>query len=124
MTRPFVLAAAVALGLTACQGAARDSDELDQARVQVHRFFDALGQSDCPTLASLLPAAREPGGCDKLLHEWRDDLHIKLIDLPDARRDGRDRRAIIVRATVLRHDEEKTMLVRVTHEQGVWQLVL
>jgi len=99
-------------------------DELDGAKQQVHRFFDALAHADCATLGSLLPVANEPAACAKLLHEWNEDLRIKLVDVPSAERDGRDRRAIIVRTTVLKHDVQETMLVRVTHEQGTWHLVL
>jgi hypothetical protein len=108
------------LALVACQSTAKD-DELVGAKAQVQRFFDALGKSDCATIGSLLPAAND---CDKFLHEWRDDLKIQLVDMPDVQRDGRDKRAIIVTTTVMRRGEQKTMLVRVTHEKGVWQLVL
>jgi len=111
--------------LVALVGCSSSHDtELDGARDQVQRFFDAIGKSDCPTLELLVPAAREPGACDHLVHEWRDELHIKLLDVPDVRRDGRDRKAIIVKTIVLRHDQQQTMLVRVTHEQGEWQLQL
>ena len=108
------------LALVACQDTAKD-DELAGAKAQVQRFFDALGKNDCATLATLLPAAKD---CDKFLHEWREDLKIELVDIPDVQRDGRDKRAIIVTTTVMRRGEQKQMLVRVTHEKGVWQLVL
>ncbi len=121
MMRPL---AVVAIALSGCGARNADRNELADAQTQVRRFFDAVASGDCPTLGSLIPAVGERDACAKLLHEWRDDLRIKLIDLPDARRDGRDRRAIIVRATVLRREQQQTMLVRVTHEQGVWQLVL
>ena len=120
MMRAVVLALAV-LG---CNGTRGDSDELGEAKVQVRRFFAAIAASDCPTLAQLLPAANEPGTCAKLLHEWNEELQLRLVDLPDAQRDGRDRRAMIVRATVSKRGQESTMLVRVTHEQGTWRLVL
>jgi hypothetical protein len=119
MMRVAVVALALALG---CAGA-RDG-ELDDARAQVRRFFEAAAKGECSALGALLPAASDAAGCAKLLHEWRDDLRIELVDLPDVRRDGRDRRAIIVRATVMRRGQQQTMLVRVTHEQGRWQLVL
>ena len=113
--------AVIVVALAAC-GGAQDA-ELDGARTQVHRFFEAMAKSDCPTLGTLIEKANSPAACEQLLHEWRDDLRIQLVDIPDVRRDGRDRKAIIVRTTVLRHDQQQTMLVRVTHEQGAWQLV-
>ena len=122
MRRALVLLVALA----ACGGSreASPDDELEGARTEVRRFFEAVEKSDCATLGALLPAAKEQAGCEKVLHEWREDLKITLVDLPDVRRDGRDKQAIIVRATVMRRGEQKTMLFRVTHEQGVWQLVL
>ena len=118
------IAIAIGIVLSGCGSTRTDHGELDEARVQVRRFFDAMARADCATAASLLPAARDAGACAKLLHEWRDDLQMQLIEVPDVRRDGRDRRAIIVRTIVLRRGKQSTMLVRVTHEQGVWQLVL
>ena len=118
------LVVAIAL-VCACQTAQNAPDrELDEASAQVRRFFDAMTKGDCETAASLLPAAREPGACAKLLHEWSDDLGMQLIAIPDVRRDGRDRGAIIVRTAVIRRGQQQTMLIRVTHRQGVWQLVL
>lgn len=118
----FAALTAVVVALVGCSSS--HDAELDGARDQVRRFFDAIGKSDCPTLELLVPAAREPGACEHLVHEWRDELHIKLLEVPDVRRDGRDHKAIIVRTTVLRRDQQQTMLVRVTHEQAEWQLQL
>lgn len=117
------VAAAFVIAMAACQSATSDGDELAGAKAQVQGFFDALAKGDCATLGSLVPAAAG-ASCDKFLHEWRDDLKIQLVAIPDVRRDGRDRRAIIVTTTVMRHGEQQTMLVRVNHEQGVWHLVL
>jgi hypothetical protein len=115
-------AIAACTALVACSG--KHDGELGEAPVQVRRFFDAVVHGDCTTIGSLLPVAHDAPGCAKLLHEWRDDLGIQLIEIPDVRRDGRDRSAMIVRANVMRRGQQQTMLVRVTHQQGVWQLVL
>jgi hypothetical protein len=120
--RRFVIVMAVAV--FGCQGGTTDGDELGEARAQVRRYFDAIATSDCSTLTSLVPAANTRKACEQLLHEWRDDLRIKLLDVSDVRRDGRDHRAIIVRTTVMRRDQQQTMLIRVTHEHGAWQLAL
>jgi hypothetical protein len=118
-----LLAFACVIAMAACQRSTSE-DELAGAKAQVQGFFDALGRGDCATLGSLVPAASGAAHCDKFLHEWRDDLKIQLVAMSDVKRDGRDKRAIIVTTTVMRHGEQQTMLVRVTHEQGVWHLVL
>lgn len=119
---------AIAIALAVGCGGTRDDgakgDELEGAKLQVHRFFDALAKRDCATLASLLPEATDATACAKLLHEWNEDLQARLIEVPGAQRDGRDARALIVRAVVAKHGTQSTMLVRVTHEQGAWRLVL
>jgi hypothetical protein len=113
-----------ALGLVACQSTSGSStdDELAGAKTQVHRLFDAVDKRDCTTIEALVPTAA--GKCDTFLHEWREDLHVSLVDTPEVKRDGRDKRAIIVTTTVMRHGEKQTMLIRATHEKGAWQLAL
>jgi hypothetical protein len=113
--------ALLAIALCACP--AKD-DELAQAKATTRQVFDAVQRGDCPTIGRLVPAAAPPGACDKLLHEWRDDLKLSLVAIADVRRDGRDRRAIIVTTTVMRRGAQEKMLLRLTHEGGVWRLAL
>ena len=116
-------ALALALALCACQATDTD-DELGQAKATARQLFDAVSRADCPTLAGLVPEAATPAGCAKLVHEWRDDLKLSLVDISDVRRDGRDRRAIIVTTTVMRRGNQEKMLLRMTHDGGVWRLAL
>lgn len=111
----------LAIALCACQ-AAGGGDEMTEAKVVAHQFFDALGRGDCKTLAPLVPSAAAQ--CDKFVHEWRDELKLSLVDIPDIRRDGRDQRAIIVTTTVMRRGQPETMLLRLTHDGGIWRIVL
>jgi len=113
--------------LAACSqrdAAAPPDPDLDGAKAQVRRFFDAVAHADCATMGALVAETQDPAKCAKLVHEWQDDLHVRLIDIADARRDGRDARAIIVRASVMRREAQKDMLVRVTREGGAWRLGL
>jgi hypothetical protein len=113
----------LAVALCACQ-ASDTGDELAQARATARQLFDAVARADCPTIGALVADAATPAGCTKLVHEWRDDLKLSLVAIAEVRRDGRDRRAIIVTTTVMRRGKQETMLLRLTHEGGVWRLVL
>jgi hypothetical protein len=111
----------LAIALCACQ-AAGGGDEMTEAKAVAHQFFDALGRGDCKTLGPLVPAAATQ--CDKFVHEWRDELKLSLVDIPDIRRDGRDQRAIIVTTTVMRHGQPEAMLLRLTRDGGIWRILL
>ncbi len=112
----------LALVLGACQGSG--GGELAEAKATTHQFFDALDKSDCATLGSLVPAAAGSAACAKFVHEWHDELTLSLVDIPDVRRDGRDKRAIIATPTVLRRGKQETLQLRMTHDAGVWRIVL
>lgn len=114
---------ALVLALSACQATDTD-DELGQAKTTTRQLFDAVARADCPTIGALVAEAATPAGCSKLVNEWREDLRLSLVGISDVRRDGRDRRAIIVTATVMRRGTQEKMLLRLTHEGGVWRLAL
>jgi hypothetical protein len=62
--------------------------------------------------------------CAEFLKDYRDDLKLQLVEITRVERDGRDKKAIIVTTTVNRRGEQKTMLIRATHEKGAWLLSL
>ena len=117
------LAIALVFALCACQTATTNGDELTDAKAQVQKLFDALGTGDCTTISALVPAAAGKE-CAEFLHDYHDDLKLQLVEITRAERDGRDKKAIIVTTTVNRRGEQKTMLIRATHEKGAWQLAL
>jgi len=114
----------VLVALCACQATSGGGDELGEAKATTHQFFDALGRGDCTTLGALVPAAAGSAACDKFIHEWREELQLSLVDIPDVRRDGRDKRAVIVTALVMRRGTQEKLMLRVTHDGGVWRLAL
>lgn len=120
--RALVLAFALAFVLAACGGGG-DSD-LDGAKAQVRTLFAAIDRGDCAVVRALLREATDDAACAKVVHEWRDEIHVRLVDVPDARRDGRDPNAIIVRTTVIRRGTQEELLVRVTHQGDAWRLAL
>jgi hypothetical protein len=115
----------VLAALCACQGTGSSGDqELTEAKATAHQFFDALGRGDCTTLGGLVPAAAGSAACEKFIHEWREELELTLVDIPDVRRDGRDKRAIIATTIVMRHGKQEKLMLRMTHDGGVWRLAL
>ena len=108
--------------LGACQSSG--GDELAEAKATTHKFFDALDKADCATLRELVPAAAGSAACAKFIHEWHEELTLALVDITDVRRDGRDKRAIIVTTTVMRRGKQETLQLRLTHDSGVWRIVL
>ena len=115
--------AALVLALCACQ--ATDTDhELGQAKTTTRQLFDAVARADCPTIGTLVAEAATPAGCTKLVREWRDELKLSLVAITDVRRDGRDKRAIIVTTSVMRRGTPEKMLLRFTHDGGAWRLAL
>ena len=111
------------VALCACQTATKQGDELADAKAQVQRLFDGLQSGDCATLGSLVSAAKG-SECAEFIKDYRDDLKLQLVEITRVERDGRDKSAIIVTTTVNRRGEQKTMLIRATHEKGAWQLAL
>lgn len=113
----------LAVLLAACQGGG-SGDELAEAKSTTHTFFDALAKADCTTLGSLVPAAAGSAACAKFVHEWHEELALTLVDIADVRRDGRDKRAIIVTTTVMRRGKQESLQLRLTHDGGAWRIVL
>ena len=114
----------VLAALCACQSTSGGDEELAEAKATTHQFFDALGRGDCATLGALVPAAAGSAACEKFIHEWREELQLALVDIADVRRDGRDKRAIIATTIVMRRGKQEKLMLRMTHDGGVWRLVL
>ena len=124
--------AALVLAITAASSCRRSASEvaaepgpgdLEQVRAEVTRLFAAAARRDCIELATLGPQFTDPVHCEKFLTGW-EERQVRLIRVEEARVDGRDRDAVIVRARVWRSGHEADMLVRAERADGAWILGL
>lgn len=94
-----------------------------QAEAAVRRFFTALPAGDCGVLEGML-ALEHPGrGCAEVVAEMNQH-HLRLREVVDAKVDGRDAHAVIVRARVEQDGKARDapMLLRVEQRAGGWKL--
>ncbi|WP_257451425.1 hypothetical protein [Archangium lipolyticum] len=117
--------AAVWLGLLAAL-ACRPSEtgKTEAARATVRRFFEALPAGDCAVLGPLL-VGKGPDTCRATVDELNEH-GVSLVEVLDAKVDGRDSSAVMVRARVARNGRvrEQPMLLRVEEYPEGWKLRL
>ncbi len=87
-------------------------------------LFAAVHARDCDAAGALLPRLTGPESCDELFEEW-EHHGMELVEIRDARVDGRDRGAAIVRCVVRMSGRERELLVRAEGRPGGrWALML
>jgi hypothetical protein len=96
----------------------------EAAQASVRRFFEALPAGDCAVLGPLL-AGDGSARCRQTVEE----LHahgFTLVEVLDARVDGRDPDAVLVRARVAKDGKvrEEPFLLRVERHPDGWRLRL
>jgi hypothetical protein len=116
--------AALWLGLLAALACNSESRKTEAARSTVQRFFEALPARDCAVLGPLL-VGQAADACQKTV----DDLiehGFSLVEVLDAKVDGRDPNAVVVRARVARDGQvrEQPLLLRVEQHPDGWKLRL
>jgi hypothetical protein len=116
--------AALWLGLLAALACNTESRKTEAARATVQRFFEALPERDCAVLGSLL-IGKAADDCRATV----DDLNehgFSLVEVLDAKVDGRDPNAVVVRARVARDGQvrEQPLLLRVEKHPDGWKLRL
>jgi hypothetical protein len=116
--------AALWLGLVAALGCNSESRKTEAARATVRRFFEALPSGDCGVLAPLLTGG-EGDTCQATVQELNEH-GVSLVEVLDAKVDGRDSSAVVVRARVARDGKvrEQPMLLRVEQHPDGWKLRL
>jgi len=89
----------------------------------VRRFFAALPEGDCARLAPMLALDRAGAPCAEVVAEYNDH-QVRLIEVESAVKDGRDPRAILVRARLSQGGEpqKQVAILRVVNDRGVWRL--
>lgn len=116
--------AALLLGLLAALACNSESRKTEAARSTVQRFFEALPERDCAVLGPLL-VGKAAEACQKTV----DDLiehGFSLVEVLDAKVDGRDPNAVMVRARIARDGQvrEQPLLLRVEQHPDGWKLRL
>jgi hypothetical protein len=116
--------AALWLGLLAALACNSESRKTEAARSTVQRFFEALPARDCAVLGPLL-IGKAADTCQATV----DDLSahgFSLVEVLDAKVDGRDPNAVVVRARVARDGQvrEQPLLLRVEQHPDGWKLRL
>jgi hypothetical protein len=108
--------------LAGCGRGAKSDSFLDDAKQQVRTFFSAAASDDCTTLRTLHAKLTSQKDCEGFLHLWHED-NIQLVEILDAKRDGRDARAAIVRVRMETRNKSKDVLVRAVRDQNHWNIV-
>lgn len=98
--------------------------ETDAARAAVQRFFEAVSAGDCASLGRMMDA-QDAARCPEILAELQEH-DVQLVDVIDAQVDGRDRRAVIVKARLSKDGSvrEEPALVRAVRGDGGWRIKL
>lgn len=117
-----VVVALIAMCLFAGCGRKSDAEFLADAKAQVQRFFAAAATDDCTVVRAMLEKIETESDCQGFLHLWHEDA-ISLIDIVGAERDGRDKRAAIVRVRMQTRGTVKEFLVRAVRDPDRWKLV-
>lgn len=112
------------MGLLAALACDSESGKTEAARSTVRRFFEALPERDCAVLGPLL-VGKAAETCQKTV----DDLSehgFSLVEVLDAKVDGRDSNAVVVRARIARDGQvrEQPLLLRVEQHPDGWKLRL
>ncbi|WP_395834449.1 hypothetical protein [Archangium violaceum] len=116
--------AALWLGLLAALACNPESRKTEAAQDTVQRFFEALPGGDCAVLGTLL-IGKAADTCRATVDEM--NAHsFSLVEVLDAKVDGRDPNAVVVRARVARDGQvhEQPLLLRVEHHSDGWKLRL
>ncbi|RKH21011.1 hypothetical protein D7Y11_25350 [Corallococcus sp. AB018] len=114
------LAALVMLG---CPSMTSSKAEAGEAAVR--RFFQALPSGDCSVLGPMLVTGQGVPSCEETVKDLREH-GMGLVDVLDAKVDGRDPNAVVVRARVSQGGTERAepFLFRVERQGDGWRLRL
>jgi hypothetical protein len=115
----------LALGLLAALGCqSSEARKTEAARATVRRFFEALPAGDCAELGPLL-VGKAAENCRQTVDEMTEH-GFSLVEVLDARVDGRDANAVMVRTRIARDGKvrEEPLLLRVEQHPDGWKLRL
>ncbi|WP_338282171.1 hypothetical protein [Corallococcus caeni] len=111
------------LGVLGCPSTTSSKAEAGEAVVR--RFFQALPSGDCAVLGPLLVTGQGVPPCEETVKDLREH-GLGLVDVLDAKVDGRNPDAVLVRARVSQGGTERSepFLFRVERQGDGWRLRL
>jgi hypothetical protein len=112
-----------ALATLACSSP--EAKKKEAAQQSVRAFFTALPAGDCKTLGPMLATDGSAKPCEDTVRELLEH-GMQLVDIVDAKVDGRDPDAVLVQAKLARDGSvhEAPVILRVEHQNGGWKLRL
>lgn len=121
--RHAVGAAGLWLAALGCTSTGASGAEAGEAVVR--RFFQALPDGDCAVLGPLLVTGQGVPACEETVRVLREH-GLDLVEVLDAKVDGRDPNAVVVRARVSQGGTERAepFLFRVERQGDGWRLRL
>jgi len=113
----------LALVTLAC--APSEARKKEAAQATVRAFFAALPARDCAVLGPLLATGGSARPCEDTVRELHEH-GMQLVDIVDAKVDGRNPDAVLVQAKLARDGavREEPYVLRVEHQDGGWKLRL
>lgn len=107
----------------ACAALGCTPSKTESAETTVRRFFAALPAEDCAVLGPLLATGGGAKPCPETVRELNSHGY-SLVEIVDARVDGRDPNAVMVRARMARGGvpREEPLVLRVEQQDGGWKL--
>ncbi|HVG59481.1 MAG TPA: hypothetical protein VNA24_13065 [Hyalangium sp.] len=113
----------LALVTLAC--APSEAKKKEAAQANVRAFFAALPAKDCAVLGPLLATGGSARPCEDTVRELHEH-GMQLVDIMDAKVDGRNPDAVLVQAKLARDGavREEPYVLRVEHQDGGWKLRL
>ncbi len=100
-----------------------DSEALASAQELVQAFFKAVEDEDCRLIVDTMTSGATMADCEEFVREWKGH-GMKLLAIVEAKPDGRNPKAVIVRTRVKGKRGPKTTLVRVVRHKGHWAVKL
>jgi hypothetical protein len=115
----------LSLALITLACASSEARKTEAAQASVRAFFSALPAGDCAVLGPMLATGGSARPCEETVRELLTHS-LELVEILEAKVDGRDSEVVLVRAKVARGGavREAPFLLRVERQDGVWKLRL
>lgn len=104
--------AAALIGVNACSSRPDPASLVPRAKDAVLLYFDAADRGDCPALVGLRSRPMTEAECEDHVHVFQGS-RTRFLSIEDAKIDGRDRSAVLVKTKLEFGGKERSWLMRV-----------